>query len=214
MTSIPSLERALRIEGYTSASELAFLQTATLAFENAIVADVGTWKGRSAVAFAEAGATVVAVDAFSGVEGTLGAFNEETLTEFEQNVSGLPITALRADTVAGAARFTDGFFQIVFIDADHSYDAVRRDIHAWAPKVAFPGVLCGHDFGAWDSVTRGVKELFGDHVFRWESVWFTWSPRPRTRPTRFAKNQLAPYIARAKRHYKLLTQPPPHSSGS
>jgi predicted O-methyltransferase YrrM len=34
---------------------------------------------------------------------------------------------------------------LVFIDADHGYDAVRQDLLSWAPKIAPGGVLAFHD---------------------------------------------------------------------
>lgn len=41
--------------------------------------------------------------------------------------------------------FPDRFLDLVFIDGDHSYDAVREDILLWRPKVREGGILCGHD---------------------------------------------------------------------
>eukprot|EP00971_Amphidinium_carterae_P228524 4532571-Amphidinium_carterae.1 len=35
---------------------------------------------------------------------------------------------------------------LVFIDGDHSYEAVKRDIALWTPKVACRGILSGHDY--------------------------------------------------------------------
>ena len=35
---------------------------------------------------------------------------------------------------------------VIFIDADHRYDAVWRDIVTWYPKLKKGGILCGHDF--------------------------------------------------------------------
>jgi hypothetical protein len=54
---------------------------------------------------------------------------------------------VRDFSVAAAARFPDGFFDWVYLDADHRYEAVRDDIAAWWPKVrGGGGVLAGHDF--------------------------------------------------------------------
>ena len=39
----------------------------------------------------------------------------------------------------------DAAFDLVFIDADHSYAATLQDIRAWLPKVKPGGTLCGHD---------------------------------------------------------------------
>lgn len=40
----------------------------------------------------------------------------------------------------------DEYFDYVYIDADHSYEAVKRDIADWFPKVRPGGVLAGHDY--------------------------------------------------------------------
>ncbi len=45
-----------------------------------------------------------------------------------------------------AAQFPDGFFDFVYLDADHAYAAVDADIKAWWPKVRSGGVLGGHDY--------------------------------------------------------------------
>ena len=48
---------------------------------------------------------------------------------------------------------------LVFIDGDHSYDAVVDDIEAWEPKVRPGGVLGGHDFAVnFEGVIRAVTE--------------------------------------------------------
>jgi hypothetical protein len=35
----------------------------------------------------------------------------------------------------------------VYVDGDHSYDAVAADLRAWWPKIRPGGVLCGDDYG-------------------------------------------------------------------
>lgn len=80
------------------------------------------------------------------------------------------ITAGVADDVAlilapsvKAAKFVpDGSCHMVFIDGDHSRDAVTADIHAWMPKVARGGFLCGHDWSTHAGVRAAVCDVFGD----------------------------------------------------
>ena len=50
-------------------------------------------------------------------------------------------------------RFADEFFDFVFIDAEHSYKAVSKDVDMWYPKVKQGGLLCGHD---WDHKRYGA----------------------------------------------------------
>ncbi len=43
-------------------------------------------------------------------------------------------------------KFADNFFDFVYIDADHTEDAVYKDLCAWWSKVRSGGVLAGHDY--------------------------------------------------------------------
>ena len=53
---------------------------------------------------------------------------------------------VRMDSVASANMFPDEYFDFVYIDADHSYEGVVRDMKAWWPKVKKGGLFCGDDY--------------------------------------------------------------------
>jgi len=74
---------------------------------------------------------------------------------------------LRMDTVAAARLFEDEHFDFVFIDADHSYKAVKQDITHWEPKVRKGGWLGGHDYHArkFPGVVCAVNEAFQGRTF-------------------------------------------------
>jgi hypothetical protein len=55
-----------------------------------------------------------------------------------------------------AKQFPDKMFDFVFIDADHSFEAVTLDIAAWRPKIKDGGLLCGHDYGYDEGVALAV----------------------------------------------------------
>lgn len=59
-----------------------------------------------------------------------------------------------------ASKFEDNFFDFVYIDADHTEDAVYKDLQAWWSKVRPGGVLAGHDY-----VEMILKYPSGDVVF-------------------------------------------------
>lgn len=69
-------------------------------------------------------------------------------------------------------KFEDNYFDFVYIDADHRYEAVKADIIAWLPKVRAGGFLCGHDYGEKDGVTKAVDELFPDAEKDTDYTWF------------------------------------------
>ena len=54
--------------------------------------------------------------------------------------------------------FPDEYFDYVYIDGEHLYDWVKRDIELWYPKVKKGGILAGHDYEM-SSVMRAVTEF-------------------------------------------------------
>ncbi len=95
------------------------------------------------------------------------------------------VTIHHKDSVDAARDFDDGALDLVFLDADHSYKGVKRDIAAWLPKVKRGGWLGGHDYYNhigpdfdFTGVDRAVDELarnFGVKIE--EDLNFTWWTR-------------------------------------
>ena len=60
---------------------------------------------------------------------------------------------------------------LIYIDCDHSYPSVKRDIFNSWPVLIDGGILCGHDYGlispGQDGVKTAVDEIFGrpDRVY-------------------------------------------------
>lgn len=78
---------------------------------------------------------------------------------------------LNMDSVEAAGHVEDGSLDFVFIDAEHTYEGVTRDIQAWRPKVRRGGILCGHDYGhpRFPGVKLAVDAQFPVRVK--ETVW-------------------------------------------
>ena len=71
------------------------------------------------------------------------------------------IRIIRDLSTEAAKQFPDGHFDYVYLDADHTYEAVRDDIKAWFPKVKQYGILAGHDYirvNGFPGVNRAVDE--------------------------------------------------------
>jgi len=56
------------------------------------------------------------------------------------------VNIIRAESLEAAKQFKDGQLDWVYIDADHSYEAVKADIEAWFPKVRIGGLVSGDDY--------------------------------------------------------------------
>jgi hypothetical protein len=66
-------------------------------------------------------------------------------------------------SIDAAPHVADGWADFVFIDAGHSYHAVKADIAAWLPKVRPGGWFGGHDYHPkFPGVIRAVHEAFGE----------------------------------------------------
>ena len=79
-----------------------------------------------------------------------------------------------ADSVAAAAVIDPGSLDFVFIDADHTYEAVSADIKAWRPKVRKGGLIGGHDYGkpGFPGVKIAVDEVFKEIERDRFSCWY------------------------------------------
>ncbi len=65
------------------------------------------------------------------------------------------------DSFDRAKDFEDGSIDFIFIDANHTYEFVSKDIAAFLPKMKKGGVMAGHDFNeAHPGVMKAVLEAF------------------------------------------------------
>lgn len=92
-------------------------------------------------------------------------YSEEVQTRYGDRL--IPLN-MRSDVAAD--KIADKSLDIVFIDADHSYDSVKTDIIKYTPKLAKHGLLTGHDID-YPGVNRAVKELIKDFDVGPNNVW-------------------------------------------
>lgn len=89
------------------------------------------------------------------------------------------VSFLQGESVEMAKLVADNCFDFVYIDADHTYEAVKADIAAWWPKVRVGGTIGGHDYvkrtlpnGVSFGVIQAVTE-FAAGLGLTEPVWNT-----------------------------------------
>ncbi|MDP7030535.1 MAG: class I SAM-dependent methyltransferase [Phycisphaerales bacterium] len=144
---------------------------------NAVCAEIGVWKG----AFTErvlrqrkpASYHLIDPWAFQGDmpdrwyggaiadgQGYMDAIHDD----IQQRFGTLPnVTIHRSPSVEAAAEFDDDYFDWVYIDGDHSYEAVLADLECYAPKVKSGGWLLGDDF-LWGGDSLPVKRAVEEFV--------------------------------------------------
>lgn len=69
-----------------------------------------------------------------------------------------------AESESGAQKVSRHELDFAFIDADHSYAGVMRDLKAWISRVNPSGLIGGHDYAHPEQgeVKRAVDEFFAD----------------------------------------------------
>ncbi|MHA1290479.1 MAG: class I SAM-dependent methyltransferase, partial [Candidatus Thorarchaeota archaeon] len=78
---------------------------------------------------------------------------------------------LRMTSMEAAAVFRNSYFDLVFLDADHSYESTLADINAWLPLVKTGGWLTGHDYEREPGVKQAVTETFREVEVLSEDIW-------------------------------------------
>lgn len=134
--------------------------------------ELGVWKGRSFLATAlglPSGAELVGVDTFAGspeslVHGEAREPGNPVRQAFHRCLSlirdlrpDLLLRCIEGDTVETSELFEPGSLDACFIDASHTYAAVRADLLAWAPRLRTGGLLAGHD-SSWAGVAQALAE--------------------------------------------------------
>jgi hypothetical protein len=77
--------------------------------------------------------------------------NEEQETHYKEMFENLhpyfkKSVLIHQPSTFASSLFTDRFFDVVYIDGDHSYENVKNDLAIWWNKVKIGGFLTGHDY--------------------------------------------------------------------
>lgn len=159
-------EPELQIPGWYDWHEWA-KQTIAALSDGAVYVEVGCFLGKSTCDIArliqQSGKKIVlhAVDKFETEDPALGAPGKFA-KKFELNLKAAGVRKLvrmwKKPSLEAAQQFAETSLDVVFLDADHSYEAVSADIQAWWPKLKPGGLLAGHDIHTYDSVWRAVQD--------------------------------------------------------
>jgi predicted O-methyltransferase YrrM len=68
------------------------------------------------------------------------------------------------DAAASAAIFDDSEFDMVMLDTSHEYEATKREIRAWLPKLREEGTFWLHDYRGEYGVRTAVEEAVAEKL--------------------------------------------------
>lgn len=151
-------------------------------FESGIFVEIGTWKGLSIKYLAgrvkNKNIQIVGIDTFQGTAGEhdddIDVINGTLYQTYLKNIQPYSIRTIIGRSDETYINFEDNSIDFVFIDADHHYQSVKKDIELWYPKVRTGGIISGHDYayGGECGVIPAVNEAFPDVKIYSGSVWY------------------------------------------
>jgi predicted O-methyltransferase YrrM len=155
------------IEGWFSDDDAQIYKMAINYFAGpAHFVELGSYKGRSAAFAAVEIANSkkdIKFDCIDVWQPNL-IYDDLDFEAFKQNMKPVEkyYSAIKMDATQASTQYNDHSLDFVFIDADHSYEAVKNDIMHWYPKIKLKGIIGGHD-EMHEPVSRAVKEIFGNY---------------------------------------------------
>ncbi len=141
--------------------------------------EIGSYMGESTMMFASSNlfSEIHCIDSYKGYEHYNhwhGYDWEFVENEFKQNTRYFNnITLYKDFSYNIVTNFEDEAFDFIYIDANHEYEDVKRDMELYLPKLLKSGIISGHDYHQrWPGVIKAVNELIGkpDKVFR-DTSW-------------------------------------------
>ena len=147
----------LDVDGWMSPTEGSTLSKITKGME---VIEIGSYLGRSTVYIAREAKKVYAIDTFDGRATAVPKLCRYT---FQANLERYGV-ADKVEVLEGTSEEMIplcGEVDAVFIDGDHKYDAVKKDIELALTKLRPEGVLIFHDYDSDKDpdVTKAVNEF-------------------------------------------------------
>jgi predicted O-methyltransferase YrrM len=171
------LDRALAIAGWMEPNELEWL--AVQAQKHNFIVEIGSYLGRSTMSLvAHTEGTVVALDDWKGPrEAPLTDEDRKTLfSRFQDNlrdyIDSEKLKVVQMDYAELPKLELTPPPDMVFIDGNHQYEDVKRDI-LWArAQMKDGGLISGHDL-FYSDVRKAVYEAFPDVQTAPGSIWWT-----------------------------------------
>ena len=125
--------------------------------KNDVICEIGCFEGVSSELFSMYCKELYCVDYWDIKEDVNIPIAEERFDKMIQKHKN--IKKIKKLSEVAVNDFQDEYFDLVYIDACHEYEEVKKDILNWTPKIKKGGILSGHDYNI-DFVKKAVDEFF------------------------------------------------------
>ena len=121
-----------------------------------IIIQLGTALGFGAMVLASHGGKVYTIDNYKILESKFGSIllNKTESNSISNVISQYldlfgGISLIYGDTAESSIKFEDNSVDLLYIDADHTYNGVKRDYYSWINKVKYGGIILFHDYSSY-----------------------------------------------------------------
>ncbi len=159
------------IPTYTTNQELLKLYGLAKSLpEKSLAVEIGSYIGASSLLIAKGltkNSKLVCIDTWQNDAMTEG--NWDSYQVFLQNTKAVEdrIKTIRNISVEAGRNFIEQT-DFIFIDGDHSYEGVKKDVDIWFPKLKSGGIIVMHDIGWAEGVNKVITEDIQPYLVRFE----------------------------------------------
>ncbi|MCK1583262.1 class I SAM-dependent methyltransferase [Bradyrhizobium sp. 168] len=180
-------EKAVSIPGMVSLKrgQIMYYMALSTAHLGGDILEIGSWQGRSTLFLAQAckdseTGSVHAVDTFKGNPGNESLYvvgkadRSDLLPNFLQNMKAAGVAdrvtphAMSSVEARSEIKAINPSFRLIYIDGEHTYDAVKADLHGYADLLQVGGLLLFDDYSiSFPGVVKAIDEHIAENPGRY-----------------------------------------------
>ena len=157
------------MEGHVTEFEGALLHfLATHANKKGVIVEIGCWKGKSTAKLASGSMRGPRIKVYA-IDNHLGPQNprvkgkrKSSFTDFKKNIQYFEFKKIIVPIHKKSENAVKTFkkpISLLFIDGDHAYREVKKDLELWFPKVLIGGTIAFHD-----NISPGPERVLKEYV--------------------------------------------------
>lgn len=146
-------------------------------FKDKIVCEIGTERGKYAEKIAPLASKLYVVDLWKNYAGYREHVSDEKYAEILQDAHSrldkYDVGFIQTDSLSAAKVFLSEYLDAIYLDANHTDEAVYADLCAWYPKVKKGGIIAGHDYTGvhGKGVQAALFKFCEEHGIKELTVW-------------------------------------------